>query len=92
MGILATILATRWGLSGPLATLLSWAIAAVLAAGVGLGAYHMIKRWGSQELRQQIERQNNEAGLKAGEARTTYDQCRARGGVYHFDTGICSGS
>ncbi len=68
-----------------------WIGAVMLAAGVIWGVYEFIKHQGADEVRSEIERQNNEAGLKGGEARLSRRDCVDAGGVWDFRAGKCAG-
>ncbi|URQ76158.1 MAG: hypothetical protein NBV76_05205 [Candidatus Ochrobactrum gambitense] len=69
---------------------LKYSLAAVLAAFLLLvGGYAAGKLSGKASIETKIERQNNEATVKALDAAHSYDECIDAGGVWTFRTGKC---
>ncbi|WP_208858173.1 hypothetical protein [Ensifer sp. LC163] len=48
-----------------------------------------LRAGGARSVTNAIERQNNAAAHSAGDARSSYDLCIARGGVWKFGAGKC---
>jgi hypothetical protein len=71
--------------------LLVWGALVVVALGVVFGIYKGIENHGADRVRAEVDRQNSRAGAAGGEARMSRGDCVDAGGVYHFDTGKCSG-
>jgi hypothetical protein len=91
MGAFAVWLASRLGIGSALASVITWAALALAASGAAWGGYELIKHRGAAQVRTEIERQNNEAGIKGGEARLSRRDCNDRGGVHDFRRGVCTG-
>jgi hypothetical protein len=91
LGAFAVWLASRLGIGNALASIISWAVIALVVSGAVWGGYELIKHRGADQVRTEIERQNNEAGIKGGEARLSRRDCNDRGGVYDFRRGVCTG-
>jgi uncharacterized membrane protein YjfL (UPF0719 family) len=87
----AIALLARLGIGPTLASIITWAAIALVVSGAVWGGYELIKNRGADEVRDQIERQNNEAGNKGSEARLSRAECVAAGGLYDFRTGHCTG-
>lgn len=64
-------------------------IAAVL--GSAWGGYAYIKHIGADEVRDQIQKENTDAIKNGLDARLSFDDCLAAGGVYDFRRQRCSG-
>ena len=90
LGAIGTFLIAR-GLPAALAPIVTWAAIGLVGAGVAFGGYELVKHIGAADVRAQIERQDNEAGLNGSAARLSRRDCVGRGGVYQFDTGLCEG-
>lgn len=90
LAAIATFLAAR-GVPAALAPIVTWAAIGLIGAGVVFGGYELVKHIGAADVRAQIERQDNEAGLNGSTARLSRRDCVDRGGVYQFDTGLCQG-
>lgn len=68
-----------------------------ILAAAALGFLAIYVAWslvdlGGDRVRNAIERQNNEAGNAADEARLSLRQCNDAGGLYDFETGECTGA
>ncbi|MER9901588.1 hypothetical protein [Mesorhizobium sp. M0130] len=92
MSALIGIVASLVGVPRPLAGILMWAVMLVAISGTVFGGYEIIKHWGAQELRYQIEKDNQDAIRKGIEASRSLDDCIAAGGVWDFRRQRCSGA
>lgn len=61
----------------------------VAAAAALIWLYAEIRKDGAESVRMTIERQNNEAGNTADDARSAYDRCLDAGGLWGFGTSRC---
>lgn len=61
-------------------------------AGALIWLYAEIRDQGAADVRNSIERQNNDAARKANDAVLDYDGCRDAGRVWDFGTGQCGGA
>ncbi|MBZ9857460.1 hypothetical protein LB566_27110 [Mesorhizobium sp. CA13] len=71
---LITIVAGLVGVPRPLPGIIAWATIAVPVSGAVWGGYEIIKHWGAQEVRDQIEKENADAirkGIEASRLLTT---------------------
>ncbi|HEV7433466.1 MAG TPA: hypothetical protein VGO22_01120 [Pseudorhizobium sp.] len=64
-------------------------IMAVLAIAAVLAVLGWVYRKGSDGALIGVERQNNAAASKSDRARSSYDDCVERGGLYDFGSGKC---
>ncbi|MER9130656.1 hypothetical protein [Mesorhizobium sp. M0768] len=92
MSGLIGIVAGLVGVPRPLAGILTWAVMLVAISGTALGGYELIKHWGAQEVRDQIEKDNQDAIRKGIETSRSLDDCIAAGGVWDFRRQRCSGA
>jgi hypothetical protein len=63
----------------------------VAAAGALIWLYADIRADGARSVTSKLERQNNEAGNAADDARSAYDRCLDAGGLWNFRAGRCDG-
>ncbi|WP_210212744.1 hypothetical protein [Mesorhizobium sp. M7A.F.Ca.ET.027.03.2.1] len=89
MGAIISLVAGFAGVPRPLAGIIAWAVLAVAVSGAVWGGYTLIKHWGAEELRTQIERENTNAVHKGIDARMSLDECLDAGGVYDFGHQRC---
>jgi hypothetical protein len=81
-----------FGVSPAIANIIAIMIAIVIAlCGVWAG-YELIKGKGAEEVRTQIERDNQDAMRKGIEASRNFDDCDAAGGLWDFRRQRCSGA
>ncbi|MER8540229.1 hypothetical protein NKH17_12320 [Mesorhizobium sp. M1334] len=92
MSALIGIVAGFVGVPRPIAGILAWAVMLVAISGAAFGGYELIKHWGAQEVRDQIEKDNQDAIRKGIEASRSLDDCVAAGGVWDFRRQRCSGA
>jgi hypothetical protein len=94
MGIsfLISLVAGFVGGSRPLAAAVVLATIALAAAGAAWGGFALVKHWGAEELRAQIEKENQDAIRKGIEASRNFDDCNAASGVWDFRRQRCSGA
>jgi len=71
--------------------LVVWATIIIVACGLAFTIYKGIESHGADKVRVEMDRQNSRAGAAGDEARMSRSDCVDAGGVYHFDTGKCSG-
>ncbi|MER8403546.1 hypothetical protein NKH16_02140 [Mesorhizobium sp. M1307] len=90
MSALIGIVAGLVGVPRPLAGILTWAVMLIAISGTVFGGYELIKHWGAQEVRDQIEKENQDAIRKGVEASRSLDDCVAAGGVWDFRRQRCS--
>lgn len=88
-GLLVSTIAGALGLRPAIARLIVGGGALLLAGGALWGVYALIKEKGAEEVRQEIERKDHEAGQAASEARDRLRRCFERGGLPDPDTGEC---
>lgn len=63
----------------------------VAIVGALIWLYSTIYQQGADGVRSGIERQNNEAGNSADDARSAYDRCLDAGGLWNFGARRCDG-
>lgn len=90
MSLLITFIVERLGLGRFAAGAVAWAVIALIAFAVIAGGYQLIKHKGAEEVRAQIEKDNQDAIRKGIEASRSLDDCIAAGGVWDFRRGRCS--
>lgn len=90
MSVLITFIAERLGLGRLFSGIVAWAAIAAVASGTALGGYQLIKHWGAQEVRDQIQKDNQDAINKGVEASRSLDECIGAGGVWDFRRQRCS--
>ncbi|RVD13390.1 MAG: hypothetical protein EOS73_26250 [Mesorhizobium sp.] len=87
---LITIIAGLVGIPRPLAGIIAWVAIALAISGTVWGGYELVKHWGAQEVRDQIEKDNQDAIRKGIEASRSFDDCIAARGVWDFRRQRCS--
>jgi len=90
-GILAVI-ARLLGVSPDVVKLIAIVIAIAVALGSAWGGYAYIKHRGAEEVRTQIQKENTDAIKHGFDARLSFDECLAAGGVYDFRHQRCAGA
>ena len=78
------------GISPDIAKLIAILIAIAVALGSAWGGYAYIKHLGQQEARDQIQKENTDAIKRGFDARLSFDDCLAAGGVYDFRRQRCT--
>ncbi|MDR7034478.1 hypothetical protein [Mesorhizobium sp. BE184] len=91
MAAIISLLAGALGINRALAGILAAAVALTAVSGVLWGGYELVKHWGAEEVRDQIQKENQNAIHKGLDARMSFDECLAAGGVYDFQRQRCSG-
>lgn len=67
-----------------------WTVAKWVAVGAAiLFILHLIRADGAQSVRNEIERQNNEAAQDADTAKLSFDDCVGPGRMWDFGAGKC---
>ncbi|MGB3815636.1 MAG: hypothetical protein WA950_20645 [Shinella sp.] len=66
-------------------------ILGVVIAAALIWLYADIRADGARSVTSRLERQNNEAGNAADNARSAYDRCLDAGGLWNFRAGRCDG-
>ncbi|TPL49246.1 hypothetical protein FJ937_17360 [Mesorhizobium sp. B2-4-4] len=87
---LISLVAGLIGVPRPLAGVIAWAAIAVAVSGTAIGGYQLIKHWGAEEVRDQIEKENMDAVLKGIEASRNFDDCNRASGLWDFRRQRCS--
>ncbi|TPM33745.1 hypothetical protein FJ955_03115 [Mesorhizobium sp. B2-2-2] len=87
---LITIVAGLVGVPRPLAGIIAWATIAVAVSGAVWGGYELIKHWGADEVRAEIEKDNQDAIRKGIEASRSFVDCNNAGGLWDFRRQRCS--
>ncbi len=80
------------GISPDIAKVIAVMIGIALALGSAWGGYAYIKQLGRQEVREQIQKENTDAIKRGFDARLSFDDCLAAGGVYDFRRQRCAGA
>lgn len=65
-------------------------VVAILALITGVVMY--LEKQGAEKERARVEKENRNAYSQARDSRDKYLTCLDGGGVYHFDTGKCTGA
>ncbi|MCA0025458.1 MULTISPECIES: hypothetical protein [unclassified Mesorhizobium] len=86
-----SLVAGLLGVPRPLAGVIAWAAIAVAVSGTVFGGYQLIKHWGAEEVRNQIEKENMDAIRTGVEASRNFDECDRAGGLWDFRRQRCSG-
>lgn len=92
MGPAIAIVASLLGIDRRLAGAIVIVAAIVAAGGAIWGGYALIRKSGADAVRTEIERQNNEAGIKGATTRDNLRRCTVAGGVWDFRAGKCRGA
>lgn len=90
MTFLLALIARLLGVSPAVAQLIAIWVAIAVALGSAWGGYAYIKHRGAEEVRTQIERENQDAIRKGIEASRSFDDCVADGWVYDFRRQRCT--
>lgn len=92
MTAIITVIARLLGVDQLAAQVIAIMITIAVALGSAWGVYAYIKHRGAEEVRTQIERDNQDAIRKGIEASRSFDDCVAAGGVWDFRRQRCSGT
>ncbi|TJW57456.1 MAG: hypothetical protein E5X59_00590, partial [Mesorhizobium sp.] len=84
MGIVVAFIASRLGVSSTIASVIAIGVAVLAGSGVAWGVYAYVKHIGAEEVRERIERDNQDAIRKGIDASRSLDDCIAAGGVWDF--------
>ncbi|WP_287099531.1 hypothetical protein [Mesorhizobium sp.] len=90
MATILTFVASRLGISQALASVVAIGVTILIASGAAWGAYAYIKHQGAEEVRDQIQKDNQDAITKGIEASRSFDDCIDAGGVWDFRRQRCS--
>ena len=90
MTTLITILADRLGLTRLVAGIVAWGAILLVASGAVFTVYEVIKHKGAEEVRAQIEKENQDAVNKGIEASRSFRDCNDAGGLWDFRRQRCS--
>ncbi|RWE63140.1 MAG: hypothetical protein EOS25_10270 [Mesorhizobium sp.] len=90
MGIVVAFIASRLGVSSTIAGIVAIGVAVIAASGAAWGLYATIKHKGAEEVRDQIQKDNQDAIRKGIEASRSLDECIDAGGVWDFRRQRCS--
>ena len=90
MTTLITILADRLGLTRLVAGIVAWGAILLVASGAVFTVYEVIKHKGAEEVRAQIEKENQNAVNKGIEASRSFRDCNDAGGLWDFRRQRCS--
>lgn len=90
MGIVVAFIASRLGVSSTIASVIAIGVAVLAASGAAWGVYAYVKHIGAEEVRERIEKDNQDAIRKGIEASRSLDDCIAAGGVWDFRRQRCS--
>jgi hypothetical protein len=85
-----TLIAGLVGGNRLLAGLITWAVIALAASGAAVGVYELIKHQGADEVRAQIDKENQDAVNKGIEASRSFRDCNDAGGLWDFRRQRCS--
>jgi hypothetical protein len=77
------------GVSPAVAKVITIMLAIAAALSAAWGGYELIKHRGAEEVREQIQKENQNAIRKGGDAGRSFDDCLAAGGVYDFARQRC---
>ncbi|TIS80163.1 MAG: hypothetical protein E5W94_02395 [Mesorhizobium sp.] len=90
MGIVVAFIASRLGVSSTIAGVIAIGVAVLAASGAAWGVYAYVKHKGAEEVRDQIQKDNQDAIRKGIEASRSLDDCIDAGGVWDFRRQRCS--
>ncbi|CAH2399269.1 hypothetical protein [Mesorhizobium ventifaucium] len=90
MTALIGLVAGALGVNRTLAGVIAIGTAVVVASGAAWGVYTYVKQQGAAEVRDKIEKDNQDAIRKGIEASRSLDECVAAGGVWDFRRQRCS--
>lgn len=77
------------GIGPALASVIAWGAVILVAGGLALSGYELIKHVGVVEERARTEKDNLDAVNKALEAASNFDDCLAAGGLWDFRRQKC---
>ncbi|WP_287106223.1 hypothetical protein [Mesorhizobium sp.] len=86
IGLVAGLLGVNRTIAGAIAI----GVAVIAASGAAWAVYATIKHIGAEEVREKIEKDNQDAIRKGIEASRSLDGCIAAGGVWDFRRQRCS--
>lgn len=92
MAVVIAVIARLFGVSPAVANLIAIMVAIAVALSAAWGGYAYIKHRGAEEVRDQIDKENQDAIRKGIEASRNFDDCLAAGGVWDFRRQRCSGT
>ena len=90
-GILAFV-ARALGISPDVAKVIAILIGIAVSLGGLWAGFAYIKHIGAEEVRDQIQKENTDAIQHGLDARLSFDDCLAAGGVYDFRRQRCTGA
>ncbi|MCF6120915.1 hypothetical protein L2449_29240 [Mesorhizobium muleiense] len=90
MTALIGLVAGALGVNRTLAGVIAIGAAVVVASGAAWGVYTYVKHKGAEEVRDQIQKDNQDAISKGVEASRSHDECIDAGGVWDFRRQRCS--
>ncbi|RWP64933.1 hypothetical protein [Mesorhizobium sp.] len=90
MGGVIGLVASLLGVNRTLAGIIAIGMAVLAASGAAWGVYAYVKHQGAEEVRDKIEKDNQDAILKGIEASRSLDECVAAGGLWDFRRQRCS--
>jgi predicted phage tail protein len=85
-----TLIAGLVGGNRLLAGVIAWSVIALAASGAAVGVYQLIKHQGADEVRAQIDKENQNAINKGIEASRSFRDCNDAGGLWDFRRQRCS--
>lgn len=78
------------GISPDVSKVIAILIGIAIALGSAWSVYAYVKQRGAQEVRDQIQKENTDAIKRGFDARLSFDDCLAAGGVYDFRRQRCA--
>lgn len=90
MSAAITLIAGLVGGNRLLAGVIAWSLLALAASGAAVGVYQLIKHQGADEVRAQIDKENQDAVNKGIEASRSFRDCNDAGGLWDFRRQRCS--
>ena len=90
MTLLLAFIARLLGVPPAVAQIIAIWVAIAVALGSAWGGYAYIKHRGAEEVRDQIDRENQDAIRKGIEASRSFDDCAAAHGLWDFRRQRCS--
>lgn len=91
MTFLLALIARLLGVPPDVAQIIAIWVAIAVALGSAWGGYAYIKHRGAEEVRTQIEKDNQDAIRKGIEASRSFDDCVAAHGLWDFRRQRCAG-
>ncbi len=89
MAAIVLLFVRLFGVNGDVAKVITIVIAIAAALGTVWGGYDLIKHRGAEEARAKIQKENQDAIRRGGDASRSFDDCLAAGGVYDFARQRC---